>query len=58
MNEILEFLDMRVSFLQGFGEDEEEDTDDGEEIFSRGEESGKYKEAVFIRKKIKEILSK
>ena len=58
MNEILKFLDMRVSFLRGFGEDDEEETIDGEEIYTRGVENGKYEEAVFIRKKIKEILSK
>ena len=58
MNEILEFMDMRVSFLRGFGEDDEEETIDGEEIYTRGVENGKYEETVFIRKKIKEILSK
>lgn len=58
MEEILKFLDMRVSFLQGFGEEDEVDTVDGEEIYSRGVENGKYEEAIFIRKKIKELLSK
>lgn len=40
MDKIMEFLDMRVAFLKGFGEDEVETFD-----------------AVFIRKKIKEILN-
>lgn len=56
MDEILKFLDMRVSFLQGFDEDEEDETIDGEEIYSRGVENGKYKEAVFIQNKIKQLL--
>jgi len=58
MEDVLEFLDARVSFLRGFGEDEDEETIDGEEIYTRGVENGKYKEAIFIRRKIKEILSK
>lgn len=59
MNEILEFLDARILFLRGFDEDEyDDDIQDGEEIYSRGVENGKYEEAVFIRKKIIELITK
>ncbi len=58
MDEILKFLDMRVAFLRGFDEDEDEEIIDGEEIYTRGVENGKYEEAVFIRKKINEMLIK
>lgn len=58
MEELLEFLNKRVEFLRGF---EEEDNDleiDGEEIYESGVEAGKFKEAVFIRDKVKKILSR
>ena len=56
MDKILEFLNKRVEFLRGFEEDEDDETIDGEEIYSRGEKSGKFKEAVFIRNKVKKMI--
>lgn len=59
MEELLEFLDMRVEYLRGFDEDEEPDFDmDGEEIFNAGVEEGRFKEAVFLRDKVKKMISK
>ena len=59
MNDILEFLHARVAFLKSFGDDEiDDELIDGEEIYNRGVEEGKYKEAVFILKKVEEIASK
>lgn len=58
MKELLDFLNARVQFLQGFEEDED-DTElfDGEDIFNRGKEDGRYIEAVFIRDKVKEMIN-
>lgn len=59
MKEIFEFLERRISFLRGFGEDEEENEfEDGETIYEKGVEDGRFKEAVFINKKIKELMKK
>ena len=59
MKEIFEFLERRISFLRGFGEDEEENEfEDGETIYEKGVEDGRFKEAVFIHKKIKELMKK
>ena len=59
MNEILEFLNARVEFLRSFGSDEiDDELIDGEEIYNRGIEEGRYSEAVFLRKKVKEMASK
>lgn len=59
MEEILEFLNARVEFLRGFGDDEiDDELIDGEEIYNRGIEEGRFSEAVFLRKKVKEMVSK
>lgn len=56
MDEILEFLNRRVEYLKGFDEDDEDDFIDGEEVYSRGIEQGRFGEAVFIRDKIKKMM--
>lgn len=56
MEELLKFLDCRVDFLRGFGDEEE--YEDAEEIYEAGIETGRFKESVFIRNKVKEMLSK
>ena len=58
MNEFLEFLNKRVHYLRGFDEEIDDLKMDGEEIFSAGVEDGRFKEAMFIRDKVKELLSK
>lgn len=55
MKEIVEFLERRISFLRGF-EEEETEFEDGETIYEKGVEDGRFKEAVFINKKIKELI--
>lgn len=57
MKEIFEFLERRISFLRGFDDEEEEtEFEDGETIYEKGVEDGRFKEAVFINKKIKELI--
>lgn len=58
MKEIFEFLERRISFLRGFDDEEETEFEDGETIYEKGVEDGRFKEAVFINKKIKELMKK
>lgn len=58
MDKLLEFLNKRVEYLRGFGEDNDEDLElDGEEIYGKGVGEGRFKEAVFLRDKIRKLIS-